>query len=86
MSVAVDRRDRIEAVLEPLLQVKQRGLITLERARLLTGEIGVLELPEQLHEATKLTVYLGRQERAYRMPAPPRCAICCTGTGSPVRR
>ena len=28
MSIAVDRRDRIEAMLEPVLQVKQRGLIT----------------------------------------------------------
>jgi PII-like signaling protein len=74
MSVAVDRRERIEAMLEPLLQVKQRGLITLERARLLTGEITALELPKHLHEATKLTVYLGRQERAYRMPA--YAAVC----------
>jgi PII-like signaling protein len=74
MSVAVDRRDRIEAMLEPLLEIKQRGLITLERARLLTGEIGALEIPEELHEATKLTVYVGRQERAYRMPA--YAAVC----------
>jgi PII-like signaling protein len=74
MSVAVDRRERIEAMLKPLLQVKQRGLITLERARLLTGEITAVELPEQLHEATKLTVYVGRQERAYRMPA--YAAVC----------
>ena len=27
------------------------------------------ELPEQLGEATKLTVYVGRQERVYREPA-----------------
>lgn len=74
MSVAVDSRERIEAMLEPLLQVKQRGLITLERARLLTGEITALELPKHLHEATKLTVYVGRQERAYRMPA--YAAVC----------
>jgi PII-like signaling protein len=74
MSVAVDRRERIEAMLDPLLQVKQRGLITLERARLLTGEITALELPKHLHEATKLTVYVGRQERAYRMPA--YAAVC----------
>jgi PII-like signaling protein len=74
MSVAVDRRERIEAMLEPLLQVKQRGLITLERARLLTGEITALELPKHLDEATKLTVYVGRQERAYRMPA--YAAVC----------
>jgi PII-like signaling protein len=38
VSVAVDRRERIEALLEPIMQIKRRGLITLERARLLTGE------------------------------------------------
>ncbi len=40
VSIAVDRRERIEAMLEPVLQIKRRGLVTLERARLLTGEIG----------------------------------------------
>jgi PII-like signaling protein len=69
VSIAVDRRERIEAVLERVLQVKRRGLITLERARLLRGEIGPVQLPEQLGEATKLTVYVGRQERISRMPA-----------------
>jgi PII-like signaling protein len=74
MSVAVDRRDRIEAMLEQVLAVKRRGLVTLERARLLTGEIGALEIPEQLHEATKLTIYVGRQERVSRTPA--YVAVC----------
>lgn len=64
LSVAVDRRARIEAMLEPLLATGQRGLITLERARLLTGEVSAVSLPERLHEATKLTVYVGRRERA----------------------
>ena len=31
-------------------------------------------LPEELHEATKLTVYVGRQERVYRAPA--FAAVC----------
>jgi PII-like signaling protein len=74
VSVAVDRRERIEAMLEPILQIKRRGLITLERARLLSGEIGPVELPDALGEATKLTVYVGRQERVYRMPA--FAAVC----------
>jgi PII-like signaling protein len=74
VSIAVDRRDRIEALLEPILQIKRKGLITLERARLLTGEIGVLRLSEAFGEATKLTVYVGRQERVYRMPA--YAAVC----------
>jgi PII-like signaling protein len=66
VSIAVDRRERIEATLEAVLQIKRRGLITLERARLLTGEIGPVRLPEQLDEATKLTVYIGRKERVQR--------------------
>ena len=36
---------------------------------MLTGDIGPVTLPEDLNEATKLTVYLGRQERVYRVPA-----------------
>jgi PII-like signaling protein len=69
VSVAVDDRERIESMLEPILQIKRKGLITLERARLLTGEIGSVRLPERLDEATKLTVYLGRHERVGRVPA-----------------
>jgi PII-like signaling protein len=69
VSIAVDKRERIESMLELILQVKRKGLMTLERARLLTGEIGAVQLPEQLGEATKLTVYVGRQEKVYRTPA-----------------
>ncbi|HEY5262333.1 MAG TPA: DUF190 domain-containing protein [Solirubrobacteraceae bacterium] len=68
VSVAVDRRERIEALLEPIRQIKRRGLITLERARLFSGELGLVELPEDLGEAAKLTVYVGRQERVGRVP------------------
>ncbi len=69
ISIAVDRRERIEAMLEPVMSISRRGLVTLERARLLTGEIGPVTLPEALREATKLTVYVGRQERARGAPA-----------------
>ena len=69
VSIAVDERARIESMLSLLLQVKRRGLITLERARLLSGEIGHIQLPEELGEATKLTIYLGRQDRVYGTPA-----------------
>ena len=31
--------------------------------------LGPGRLPEELHEATKLTIYVGRQERVYRVPA-----------------
>jgi PII-like signaling protein len=74
VSIAIDDRRRIESMLGAVLQIKRRGLITLERARLLSGEIGPVALPEQLGEATKLTVYVGRQERVDRTPA--YMAIC----------
>jgi PII-like signaling protein len=69
VSVAVDTRERIEGALTDVLRLKRSGLITLERARLITGDLGPVELPESLHEATKLTLYVGRQERVYGMPA-----------------
>jgi PII-like signaling protein len=69
VSVAVDRRARIESMLEVVMEIKRRGLITLERARLLDGDPGSLDLPGDLEEATKLTVYVGRQERVGRAPA-----------------
>lgn len=69
VSVAVDTRPRIEALLDDLRAIEHRGLVTLERARMFRGDISPLRLPEEPHEATKLTVYVGRQERVYRVPA-----------------
>jgi PII-like signaling protein len=56
VSIAVDSRERIESVLQSVLEIKRRGLITLERARLLSGDIGTVTLPEELTEAMKLTL------------------------------
>ena len=67
--VAVDSRSRIEAALPEVGAAAEHGLLTLERARLLTGRIGPVTLPEELHEASKLTVYCGRHERVGRTPA-----------------
>jgi PII-like signaling protein len=69
VAAAVDTRQRIEGVLEEVASLATQGLVTLERARLLTGEVGQVRLPEGLAEATKLTVYLGRGERAAGRPA-----------------
>ncbi|MEJ7817309.1 MAG: DUF190 domain-containing protein [Thermoleophilaceae bacterium] len=70
VSIAVDSRERIEAALEEVVGLTgSRGLVTLERARMLTGSLGAPELPDDLPEATKLTVYLGRGERVGRRPA-----------------
>lgn len=64
VSVAVDRRDRIESLLEDVAAIKHRGLLTLERARMLTGRIADAPPAEDLSEEAKLTVYVGRQEQA----------------------
>ena len=74
VSVAVDMRARIENLLDEVIQIKRHGLITLERARMLTGEIQRVTLPEELHEATKLTIYVGRREQIGGAPA--FVAIC----------
>lgn len=68
--VAVDTRARIQAALADINTLRFRGLVTLERARMLTGPIeAVQQLPVELDEATKLTVYVGRQERIESTPA-----------------
>jgi len=67
--VGVDARSRIEAALPEIGAAAEHGLLTLERARLLTGRVGPVALPEDLHEATKLTIYCGRYERVGRRPA-----------------
>jgi PII-like signaling protein len=69
VSVAVDTRTRIEGLLEEVMAIQGRGLVTLERARMLTGEILPAALPQELDEETKLTVYVGRDERIYGVPA-----------------
>jgi PII-like signaling protein len=66
---AVDTKTTIEGLLDPLLAIKKHGLLTLERARLLREDIGPIELSDELHEATKLTIYVGRKERVYGVPA-----------------
>jgi PII-like signaling protein len=69
VAIAVDARPRIEELLAEATRLPRSGLVTLERARMLTGDIGPVTLPEDLNQATKLTIYLGRQERVYRVPA-----------------
>jgi len=69
VAIAVDTRERIEALLHDATELTKNGLVTLERARMQTGEIQAVALPAEFDEATKLTVYLGRQERVYRVPA-----------------
>ena len=69
VSVAVDTPERIEAAMRDITALPFHGLATLERARMLSGRIPAFEFPEVRHESTKLTVYIGRQERADGRPA-----------------
>jgi PII-like signaling protein len=65
VSVAVDRRERIDAALAAVRALPRfSGLVTLERARMVT-DAEALRSVEVAHDApVKLTVYVGRRERA----------------------
>jgi PII-like signaling protein len=67
VAVAVDRRERIEAVLAEQTALERPGLVTLERARLVADDLATAEMPDAAE--VKLTVYVGRQETAGRLPA-----------------
>lgn len=69
VAIAVDTRERIERALPEVTEVVSGGLVTLERARMLSGRVGSARLPEELHDETKLTVYCGRGERIGSRPA-----------------
>jgi PII-like signaling protein len=74
IAVAVDSRSRIEPLVEATARITGSGLVSLERARLLRddispGDVEAVTPRYGAHEETKLTIYLGRQERVYRMPA-----------------
>jgi PII-like signaling protein len=67
VAVAVDERERIEAALADVRALPRfTGLITLERATMLTGRLDAAPEPAG---PTKLTIYLGRLQRAAGRPA-----------------
>ncbi len=76
VSIAIDSSERIDAVLARVLAVKRRGLVTLERARLLSGDLGGVALGDELREAAKLTVFVGRGERAGGGRVAAHVAVC----------
>jgi PII-like signaling protein len=68
VALAFDTAPRIEAVLDDVLALAPHGLITLERARLLSGP--TLAVAHALdEEQVKLTIHLGRGERVASRPA-----------------
>jgi PII-like signaling protein len=66
---AVDTRSAIEAVLDQTLELNQQGLVTLETARLLGGEIGPVSMAANSGQDIRLTVYFSRQNTVYAVPA-----------------
>ena len=75
LALAVDRPERIEAALGDVREVSGHGLITLERAR----SVGAAERePRSLPggETVKLTLFVGRQERAGGQPAHVAAVAC----------
>jgi PII-like signaling protein len=83
VSVVIDTRERIEALLQDVSSIGKEGLVTLERARLCDAGVGAGEVPAVPGEeqewvtpgdATKLTVYIGRHERVNGSPA--FAAVC----------
>jgi PII-like signaling protein len=70
LAVAVDTRARIRALLDDVDRVLPRGLVTLEAARLATGEdVERAGLPGGPGRAAKLTIYCGAGERSGGRPA-----------------
>ena len=83
-AIAVDTRANIEAVLDETLRLARPRLVTIERARLLSGEIEPVRLGEEPGDATRLTVYCRQRDRAYQMPAfEAACELLYRG-GSPA--
>ncbi|MDT7794260.1 MAG: hypothetical protein QOD59_3696, partial [Mycobacterium sp.] len=66
---AVDRADKIAPLADRAVAMTTRGLVTLERARLLVGSEA--STPP---DTVKLTVYVGRQDRVSAQPA--HQAVC----------
>lgn len=68
VAIAVDRRDRIEQLVGDVVEIRHPGLVTVETARIVESN-GAISLPSDVpHEATKLTLYIGRRERRGRTP------------------
>jgi PII-like signaling protein len=63
IAIAIDREERIAALLPRVDEVLESGLVTTERAWLL-DDPATTALPEVAHDSVKLTIYCGRAERS----------------------
>ena len=68
-AVAVGSRPDVEPLLSRAVELVGPGRVTIEQMRLLTGDIDPLRPGEAPGEAARLTVYFGRQDRVYQVPA-----------------
>jgi len=70
--VAVDVEPKIRSLVDDVIAMTERGLVTLERARLVTRDHDADALNDigQNGDGAKLTIYVGRQERVNGKPAP----------------
>ena len=69
MAIALDTPDKVTAVVDRVAAMPGTGLVTLERARLVPSAALPPVLPDDLHEATRLSIYVGRGWRTGRVPA-----------------
>jgi PII-like signaling protein len=69
VTMAVDSRARIQAMLGEVSAIQRRGLITLQRVAMLDSQTGDVELPAHAEDASRLTVHVGRSARVGRQPA-----------------
>jgi PII-like signaling protein len=63
VAVGVDARLRVEPLIDHVNNSLRQGFFTVERARMLTGRIGEIELPDTSSDELTLTIYCGRAER-----------------------
>jgi PII-like signaling protein len=71
VAIAVDTRERIEGLLESVQEIQRKGLLTVERARMLVPnqtDDWATASDDNAH-ASKLTIYLDRHDRVGGRPA-----------------
>jgi len=66
---AVDTRGNVEALLGDALRLAGPQLVTLERVRLLSGDVDAVWPGENPGQATRLSLYCRRHDRVYQLPA-----------------
>jgi PII-like signaling protein len=74
VATALARREDVDALLGDVLSAQRRGLVSLERARILAPGTSAIDAGDADGDARKLTVHVGRGERVGGRPA--FVAIC----------